>query len=123
MPAVVLWSSLAGAAEAPLVATSPNGRVRIEVSAAASAAAGLAYSVTLGGQAVIEASRLSLVLDDGPPLALSIVGHRRSRHAADWKSLYGERAVVPDRFEALTVDLASPGPRRRSRPSRSRSTG
>ena len=111
-PAVALWSSLAGAADAPLVATSPNGRVRVEVSAAA--AAGLAYSVTLGGQAVIEASRLSLVLDDGaPPLALSIVGHRRSRRAADWKPLYGERAVVPDRFEALNVDLASPGPRGR----------
>ena len=113
MPAVVLWSSLAGAADAPLVARSPSGRVRVEVSAARRGA-GLAYSVTLGGRAVIEASRLSLVLDDGaPPAALSIVGHRRSRRAADWKPLYGERAVVPDRFEALTVDLASPGPRER----------
>ena len=113
MPAVVLWSSLAGAADAPLVATSPNGRVRIEVSAGA-AGADLAYSVTLGGRPVIDASPLSLVLDDGaPPLALSIMGHRRSRRAADWKPLYGERAVVPDRFEALTIDLASPGPRGR----------
>ena len=111
--AIVVRASLAGAADAPLVATSPNGRVRVEVSAAA-AGAGVAYSVTLGGQAVIEASRLSLVLDDGAsPLALSIMGHRRSRRAADWKPLYGERAVVPDHFEALTVDLASPGPRER----------
>jgi len=113
MPAVVLWSSLAGAADAALVATSPNGRVRVDVSAGA-AGAGVAYSVTLGGGAVIDASQLSLVLDEGaPPPALSIVGHRRSRRAADWKPLYGERAVVPDRFEALTIDLASPGPRGR----------
>ncbi len=70
MPAAVLWSSLAGAADAPLVTRSPSGRVSVEVSAAADGA-GLAYSVTLGGRAVIEASRLSLVLDDGAPPPLS----------------------------------------------------
>jgi alpha-glucosidase len=101
-------------ASRPFVVTSPNGHVRIEVSEAGGAGprAGVVYSVRLGGRVVIADSRLGLVTEDGP-LALSIVAHHRSRRNTHWTPLYGERSRIPDRFEALTLELATPAPRER----------
>jgi alpha-glucosidase len=69
------------------------------------------YGVRRRGRPVIEGSTLGLVFDGGAlDRGFTLVGHARSRRSADWKPLYGERAVIPDRYEAMTIDLASPGP-------------
>jgi alpha-glucosidase len=96
-------------AEQPIVLRSPGGKLEVDL---ARTADGVAYAVRFAGEPLIGSSPLALVLnDDGRPLAVSIAGHRRARRASEWKPLYGERALVPDRHEAVTLDLVPADPR------------
>jgi alpha-glucosidase len=111
----ILLAAPAPGAAAAITATSPGGIVQATVSVDPGGV--VRYDVRLRGRQVIEASALGLVLDSGPlDRDLVVTGHRSSRRSADWKPLYGERAVIPDRYEAIVVDLATraaPAPRLR----------
>ncbi|MEM9660233.1 MAG: glycoside hydrolase family 97 N-terminal domain-containing protein, partial [Planctomycetota bacterium] len=64
------------------------------------------YSVEWSGKPVVLPSRLALALK-GRPLRgpFAIAGHATSGGDATWRPLHGERAVVRDRYNQLTVVL------------------
>ena len=102
--AILLGATAAGAATA-ITATSPGDVVQATVSVDRGGV--VRYDVRLRGRPLIEASALGLVLDSGRlDRDLVVAGHRSSRRSADWKPLYGERAVIPDRYKAVTVELS-----------------
>ncbi len=97
----------------PAVLVSPSGRVRVTIDV--DDAGVPRYSVRLGGRTVVESSALGLVLADGAlDRGLVLAAETPSRRSATWKPLYGERAEIPDRYEAVRLELATraPGGRR-----------
>jgi alpha-glucosidase len=61
--------------------------------------AGLSYQVSYGGRVVVLDSALGF---DGIAPG-KFLGESRRTSMATWKPLYGERAVIPDRFNELTL--------------------
>jgi alpha-glucosidase len=113
---LVLSAAIAAIAVPPAqgaVLVSPSGRVRLTVEVDDDGAP--RYSVSLRGRPVVERSRLGLVVD-GVALdrGLVLAAETPSRRASTWRPLWGERAEVPDRYEAVTLDLATRAPGRLS---------
>ncbi len=63
------------------------------------------YDVTYGGRAVIRESALGLNLDEKPFGAFEASGTETGSVDTAWKPVVGEREVVPDRYNHLTVKL------------------
>jgi alpha-glucosidase len=90
---------------------SPDGRLKVEVDEGASPV----WRVHSGGKALIADSPLGLTLEGAAALGpgLKLISSTRAASATEWKPVYGERAVIPDRYqEALVVFHESIAPRR-----------
>ncbi|MCX6954557.1 MAG: glycoside hydrolase family 97 catalytic domain-containing protein [Verrucomicrobia bacterium] len=93
------------AAEYPV--TSPDGQVALVVSLDAGGVP--RYRVTHHGKPVVLDSRLGFEAADKTKSLLDgfeLVGTAQSKTDSSWKPVYGERAVIPDRYVQLTVQLA-----------------
>lgn len=88
---------------------SPDGRLVFRIE-------GNKYQVQYGGQPLILESAIGLVLDGaaalGPSLRVGTATH--TTHSSEWKPVYGERALIPDRYEEAVVELQETIPPRRS---------
>ncbi len=101
---------------------SPDGRLAftLQQTSAADGKRELRYRVRYEGETVIRDSLMELRLDNrlsesamALPVDrrarwfenLKVTGVRRSSHDAQWKPVTGERALVRDHYQALTVDL------------------
>lgn len=62
----------------------------------------LTWSINVKGQPVLLPSRLGLSLYSG---AWELAGTDRRSHSGEWSPVYGERAVIPDRYNELRVRL------------------
>jgi alpha-glucosidase len=85
----------------PLKVTSPDGRLQLAFTVADDGSP--SYTFQAEGRTLIEASPLGLAGLSRPKLA------DVARRTVDtvWKPVWGKRAVVPDRFAELTLDLTS----------------
>ena len=91
---------------------SPDGRIGVTVTT--SEYGEPLYSVSFGGETVIEPSRLGMRFMERNPFedGLEIEDVRRSSADETYELPWGERAVVRDRHEAMTVTFAeTEGPR------------
>lgn len=98
---------------------SPDGRTELVVSVTAldGAPPGPVYRVRHAGREVVVPSRLGFEFSEGAPLgALRVEKQRRFTQDVTWRPVYGERSVVRDRFNELTLDLReTTAPHRRLR--------
>lgn len=62
---------------------------------------------------VLAPSGLGLVLKDGFQGGFTVVRSARDKADSSWKPVWGERAVIPDRHDSLSVVLKENGPRGR----------
>ena len=97
----------------PVVVSSPDGRVKLSVGVDDGKAV---YSVSFEGKTVLRPSALGLVLEGAARLdshfAMGTVA--RTAGNATWRPVYGERAVIPDRFQAADVEFVETiAPKRR----------
>jgi alpha-glucosidase len=94
----------AGASAQPLTVSSPAGKVALTVDVAAGR---VTYAVTFGGREVIRPSAMGLGLEGAARLDsdLRVARVVRSETRDSWTPPYGERRDIPDRFNALTVEL------------------
>jgi len=98
LPAVLLTSA---AAAEPLAVTSPDGRLQLAFTVASDGTP--SYTFQTEGRTLIKASPLGLAGLSRPKLA----GVARRTVDTVWRPVWGKRAVVPDRFAELTLDLTS----------------
>ena len=112
-PVVVLFFAGAAWAAGNVRVASPDGRLAVTFAARdVGAEAGcLVYNVSYQEKPVILDSRLGLVLKDAPPLAagFEVVGVTRASRAGEWRPPYGEREVIPDRYNEAVVDVREKG--------------
>jgi alpha-glucosidase len=96
-------SLLAGAASAaePLTVTSPDGRLQLAFTPAGDGT--LQYAFQADGRTLINPSPLGL---DGLPKP-ALAGTSRRSVDTVWKPVWGKRAVVPDVYHELTLNLTS----------------
>jgi alpha-glucosidase len=96
-------SLLAGAASAaePLTVTSPDGRLQLVFTQAGDGT--LQYAFQADGRTLINLSPLGL---DGLPKP-ALAGTSRRSVDTVWKPVWGKRAVVPDVYHELTLNLTS----------------
>ena len=109
--ALVLAALAGGASAQPLTVASPDGRTVVTVYADDD----LGYSVQRDGEALVERSRLGVVLSDGDTLGVGVVGlgsERQSRDAT-WTQPWGEVAEVRDHHNELAVSVEQPESGRR----------
>jgi len=108
LTAVFLATAVSGAAGEQELA-SPNGQLRVRFALQADdvAVGRPTYSVLYRGQPLLIDCRLGLELQNAPPLdrGLRITGTSRASSDSSWRPVYGERSVVRDRYEELSVDL------------------
>lgn len=102
-PLLLIFPFLAGAVATakPLVVKSPDGN--LELSFAARPGGQYGYTLTADGKRLINDSQLGLTGVEEPVLAKTT---RRSENTV-WKPLWGKRAVVPDVYKELTLDLTA----------------
>ncbi|WP_321475557.1 glycoside hydrolase family 97 catalytic domain-containing protein [uncultured Paludibaculum sp.] len=88
---------------------SPDGRLVFRLEANQ-------YRVDYAGQSLILPSTIGLVLDGAAPLGpfLRVGTATHTTHSSEWRPVYGERAVIPDRYEEAVVELQEAIPPRRS---------
>jgi len=99
----------AGSPAQATVVVSPTGRVRVTVEV--DDAGVPRYAVSLRGKPVLERSALGLVLADGAlDRGLVLAAETRTRRSSAWEPLYGERASIPNRYEAVRLELATRAP-------------
>lgn len=109
--AICAGLSVPGWADEPLTCTSPDGQ---NVIALKFVEGRPQYDVTYAGEAVIRDSALGLNLDDEPFGAFEIVGSEAGSVDTSWRPVVGEREVVRDCYNHLTVALRERAePRRR----------
>ncbi len=107
--------ALAGAAGAggPIAVTSPDGNVGVffDLADFDGAAGCPVYRVLYKGNPVLVDSRLGLEIE-GASLrdGFEIVRHSTRRQDETWKSVYGERSAVRDRFQETVVELKESRP-------------
>jgi hypothetical protein len=91
---------------------SPDGQLRFELQADGRPV----YHITYRRRPLIGESGLGLILEGAPPLTSSLRLRRvlRGRNDASWRPTYGERAVIPDRYNDATIDLEETIPPRRT---------
>ena len=103
----------AALAAEPVRVTSPDGRVAVDfaVKNVGAEQGCLVYSVSYKGKPVILDSRLGLTLKDAPPLAAGFEAVKviRAGRAEEWRRPYGEREVIPDRYNEAVVGLREKG--------------
>lgn len=98
--------------------SSPDGKYEMDIN-------GMAYTVTFEGRTVVGNSRLGVDIDNGliesalgipnDKVAhwcddMALKGLTRTQRDTTWTPLYGENAVVRDRFNALTLHYAKGSP-------------
>ena len=82
------------------VVSSPDGRVVVEVETNDEGVA--CYTLTFGDEVVIDASPLGIRLAEADfTRGLEVVDLKHSRANTTWEPVWGERAVVVDRYHAL----------------------
>ena len=96
---VMLGVCSASAAEEPLVVSSPDGKLHL--SFACPAGGQPTWTFQADGRTLIGPSPFGLAGVDAPAL----VGSKRRSVNTTWKPVWGKRAVVPDVFNELTLDL------------------
>ena len=72
------------------------------------------YSLTYKGASVLEPSALGLNLKDAFRNGFTVADTARSSVSTEWKPVWGERALVPERYNGLTVSLKEKDPRGQS---------
>lgn len=87
----------------PLTVASPDGRTVVSVFATDD----LAYAVTYDGEALVDRSRLGVVLSDGDTLGVGIVGLDSERQSRDetWEQPWGEVREIRDHHNELRVRM------------------
>jgi len=88
-----------------LTLNSSKGALTIHVALDSSGA--LTYEVDRGKEQVLLPSHLGLGPDWGQ--GFTIAAHTRTQHRQLWKPVYGERDIMPDNYNQLTIKLARPG--------------
>lgn len=98
----------AAAAQEPFVVASPDGRneVRIEIGRD-----GVTYAVSRGGKAVIEASPIGLLTDQGGfgSGPATVVSDARTSVNEIYRPVGGKASEVPDRYSQIVLNLQRPG--------------
>jgi len=104
---ICLFADSLWAAKHDLQLKSPTGIVAITFSLDAKGVPD--YAVRSGASPVILKSRLGL----GPDWAseFTLASSTRTRHVEHWKPLYGERSLIPDIYNQLTLKLVQAGGR------------
>jgi alpha-glucosidase len=69
------------------------------------------YALTYKDVAVLEPSPLGLKLRDAFRGGFAVTGTARGSASSEWKPVWGERSLIPDRYASLTVTLQEKGPR------------
>ena len=89
-------------------ATSPDGRVRIQLERVGE---GLGYSVHLDGKAIVLPSRLGFRFRDRAPLqaGLEPLGIERRQVDETWRPVWGQFSEIRDRCEELVLRCAESG--------------
>jgi len=103
VPALAAACSCLALAENAHTLASPDGTSRLTLHHTAEA--GLTYAFAADGRPLIEPSPVGHAVDGKPRLGTWTGVTSRSVDAV-WKPLWGKRAVVPDRFNEVTIDLA-----------------
>ncbi|MEM7688951.1 MAG: glycoside hydrolase family 97 protein [Pseudomonadota bacterium] len=96
-----------------LTVASPDGTIEVAIS---DASGSIEYTITKDGKPAIDASRLGLLFRDhhGFERDLAITDSKRSTRATTWEQPWGERRLVRDEHNGLTVEItAQQGPARR----------
>jgi len=94
---------------------SPDGRISVELGLSTTGQP--QYTVSFDGAVVVEASPLGLYFASRVNLVSGMRIDRADRRSVDqsWEQPWGERRVVRDRFNELTLSLSARGPDRRYR--------
>ncbi len=109
--AICAGLSVPGRANSPLTCTSPDGQNVIALKLVEGKPQ---YDVTYADQAVVRDSALGLNVDDDPFGAFEVVGSEAGSVDTSWRPVVGEREVVRDCYNHLTVELRERAePRRR----------
>jgi alpha-glucosidase len=93
-----------------LTVTSPGGRLKLEFQAAREG--GWSYSLAADSRVIIQPSALGLELGTNataPGPGWKLASSYRCSSNSVWKPVWGKRAVVPDRFNELTLNFKGPG--------------
>ena len=86
------------------VVTSPDGRIVVEVDTTGDGVP--CYSIMFGDEALIEDSPLGIVTSDGDfSMGLQLAGVKHSAANSTWSPVWGERAEIVDRYNALEATL------------------
>ena len=89
---------------------SPDGRITLsfELKNIAGAKGCPTYSVSFRGRPLIAESRIGFDLSDGSALSDSfeVQSTDTSSHDSTWKSLYGERSTIVDKYNQMTIKLS-----------------
>lgn len=104
---IVGATSTANAA-APIKATSPDGRIAVEVNT--NNKGELYYSITRDGKAIVKPSRLGLDLSGATPLAdgFRTVSATITETDTVWHPVWGEEAAIRDHHKELKIKLRQP---------------
>lgn len=81
--------------------TSPDGNIAVQVWTNDSGE--MYYSASLNGISVLDASRLGLILNRGDYAHFSIKGFQRSSQDETWEQPWGERRLIRNHYNQLTV--------------------
>lgn len=84
---------------------SPDGRLEAAVDLVGG---GIEYSVKYDGKVLVGGSRAGLALK-GVKGGFAGVSSESSSHSGEWKPVWGERAVIPDNYNALKQSYACEG--------------
>jgi len=99
LTSVLFLAASAIAAAQPIQVTSPDGRVEVTVEAGAER---LQYRASYHGRPVLLDSGLGLSLYSG---VFTVVRHSVTQHRDHWSPEFGERKVIPDNYNELSVFL------------------
>jgi len=102
---LLIFAPSAGAAEVK----SPNGQivVSVDVKSSGDKRGCIFYRITSDGRIVLADSQLFLSLEKAPPLeqGFQILKEAASTYDRTWKTTFGERSEIRDRYNQLLVDL------------------
>lgn len=115
LPPLVACSSVLAADGIEVRSPDGNMVLGLRISDAAAARCCVFYDITYKGKPVVLASRLGMALKDAPPLAggFELVKCVRGGRDSTWRPIYGERSVIPDRYNEAVVDLQEKTGKRR----------
>ena len=108
--AFMIDSAAPASAQSVATLSSPDGSIRVHLDLDDRGVP--AYRVTAGGEAVVDRSRLGVVLGDGDTLGvgMEVVETQTSEHDETWTQPWGQQATVRDHHRELRVRLRSTSP-------------